>query len=437
MEYRGIVIVKIYPTLWWLGGLFLVAFVIILFILYFRGTFRDRIEYKLKNVPNPKDPRFPLALASLSNSVVTTGRSTSFWLESDAINAARLEAIKSAQRTIHFETFFMTPGRRANDFAAAISERSQAGVETQIIVDQYGAKTLPKRYWKRLRAAGVNICFFNDFNWKAPIDYFARSHRKLLLIDGNIALIGGAGISDYWDGIDKIADTGPWLDFEMRFEGEVVAALEGIFMQHWTYVNGTADLSCTNFNLKPASEPTILVTAGDDPSYRASAVKALFQTSIYSATKQVWISSPYFLPDSNLREAMIIAKNKGVDVRILTNGSQCDKKFVYYASCEMYGDLLAAGIEINEYQPSMMHAKALLLDNCWISIGSANFDPRSFFHNDELDVSTSDPQLVENIEQFFIKGFSKCKRVSINSWRNRPFWKRLLGRIVLFFQSQL
>ncbi len=429
--------IQLYPVFRWLGVAALVIVGVVVFILYFRGTFRDRVEYKIKNVPAPRDPRFPLALASLSNSVTTSGRLTGFWVESEAINAARLAAIRSAQHAIHFETFFMTPGRRVNDLADALIERAQAGVEVEIVVDQYGAKKLSRRYWHRLRAAGINIHFYNDFNWKAPVDYFARTHRKLLLIDGKVGLIGGAGISDYWDGVDKIQDTGPWYDFEMRWEGEVVAALEGIFMQHWTYVRGTANLDPQIFNPLPNDDATVLVTAGDDPSYRASSVRALFQVSISAAKQRIWIASPYFVPDENLQRELVSAKNNGIDVRILTNGSQCDKKFVYYASCELYGDLLKAGVKIYEYQPSMMHAKALLLDNDWVSSGSANFDPRSFFHNDELDISSADKQLVQNIEQFFLQGFAKSEQIDRTQWRKRPIWQRIAGRVVLFFQWQL
>ncbi len=428
---------QIYTVLAWISGGFAAVVAVILVILYFRGTFRDRIEYKAKNVPSPTDPRFSLALASLSNSVVTSGHSTDFWIESDAINAARIEAIKSAQRVIHFETFFMTPGRRANDFAAAIAQQAQAGVAVQLIVDRYGSKTIPQRYWRRLKAAGVEVRFFNAFNWRAPVDYFARSHRKLLIVDGKFALIGGAGISDYWDGLDNISNTGPWYDFELRLEGEVVAVLEGMFMQHWAYARGTADLSSTISDCERSSDPTILVTAGDDPSYKSSSIKALFQTSIFAAKQRIWIASPYLLPDGSLRAALVTAKKNGVDVRILTNGIQSDKKFVYYASCELYCDLLAAGIEIYEYQPSMMHAKALLLDDRWVSTGSANFDPRSLFHNDELDISTTQLQLIKNIEKLFTNGFSKSKLISLADWRQRPTWQRILARIVLFFQSQL
>ncbi|MGF1673860.1 MAG: phosphatidylserine/phosphatidylglycerophosphate/cardiolipin synthase family protein [Rivularia sp. (in: cyanobacteria)] len=423
--------------LWWIGGIIFGGIVAILLIFYFRGTFRQRIAYRFTNVPQPQDQRFPLALASLSNSVQTTGKCTDFWLEAASIFTARQQAINNAEYSIHFETFIITPGKRANDFAAAIAERAAAGVEVKLIVDHYGTKGLPQKYWRRLQAAGVDIKFFNSFNPRAPIDYLARTHRKLLIIDGKTALIGGAGISDFWDGQDDIKNTEPWYDFEMRFQGAVVAVLEGMFMQHWAYLQGIADLDTRIFNPQPADDSQILVTAGDDPSYRASSVKALFQTSIYAATKRLWISSPYFIPDDNLKQALIAAKKRGVEVRILTNGSKSDKKFVYYAACEQYRAFLSAGIEINEYQPSMLHAKALLVDDCWISTGSANFDSRSFFHNDELDVSTSQPELVKNIEHLFLLGFSRCKQMNIARWKKRPIWQSLVGRAVLFFQSQL
>ena len=208
-------------------------------------------------------------------------------------------------------------------------------------------------------------------------------------------------------------------------------------MQHWTYVHGTADLSTTIARTGASSDPIMLVTAGDDPSYRSASVKALFQFSIHAARQRLWIASPYFLADKNIRIALVDAKKRGVDVKILTNGIRSDKRFVYFASCEQYRDLLNAGVEIYEYQPSMMHAKALLLDNRWIGTGSANFDPRSFFHNDELDISTSEIRLVKRIEQLLEEGFAKSKQVSPNEWKKRPLWQRALAKVVLFFESQL
>ncbi|MBW4649893.1 MAG: phosphatidylserine/phosphatidylglycerophosphate/cardiolipin synthase family protein [Kastovskya adunca ATA6-11-RM4] len=421
----------------WLGIAIVVIVVVIFFALYFLGTFRERIKYRAKNVPAPNEPRFPLALASLSNSLTTTGVTTGFWVEADELQSARLEAIASAKRTIHFETFFMTPGRRANDFAAAIAERAAAGVDVQLIVDSYGVKEISKKYWSRLQKAGVEVHFFNSFDWKAPTTYAGRTHRKLLLIDGEVGLIGGAGISDYWDGLDKIGDTAPWFDFEFRVEGTVVAVLEGVFMQHWTLTGGTADFGKHIFNPERAEEELMLVTPGDDPSYRSSSVRALFQGGILASRKRVWLASPYFLPDRKSRQELINTHNTGVEVRILTTGSRSDKKFVYYASTELYGELLKAGIEIYEYQPSMLHAKILLIDDLWVSTGSANFDPRSFFHNDELDISTADQVIVENIQHFFELGLSRSKRVNLADWRKRSWRDRLVGRLVLFFQWQL
>jgi cardiolipin synthase len=421
----------------WLCGIIFFTSLFLLIVFYFQGAFRDYIDYRAINVPSPNERRFAVALGSLSNSLGTTGRVTDFWFEANEVQPARLEAIRAAKRCIHFETFFMTPGHRANDFAEALAERAAAGVEVQLVVDHHGTKKLPDKYWKRLKAAGVEVRFFKPFSWKAPFDYAGRTHRKLLLIDGKVGLIGGAGISDFWDGQKKFGDTAPWFDFEFSLEGAVVSILEGMFMQHWTSAGGTVDLSVKNFDPSPPVDPMILVTPGEDPSYRSSSMRALFTTAILAAREYVWISSPYFLPDHQSRQALITAKKRGIDVRILTCGPHNDKKLVYYASIELYGELLKAGIKIHEHQPSMLHAKCLLIDNQWVSTGSANFDPRSFFHNDELDISTAEPQMLQRIEKLFRTGFERSKLVSITDWNTRRLWKRIIGRLVLFVQSQL
>lgn len=421
----------------WIGALILIIGFILIVVFYFRGAFRDFIDYRAINVPKPDENRFPLVLGSFSNSLSTRGRITGFWFEANEIQPTRLEVIQRAQRSIHFETFFMTPGRRANDFAAALAERAAAGVEVQLVIDHYGTKKLPKKYWKRLEAAGVKVRFFKPFSWKAPFDYAGRTHRKLLLIDGEVALIGGAGISDFWDGQKKFDDTAPWFDFEFRLEGAVVSVLEGMFMQHWAFAGGTVDLCAENFHPNSSNDPLILVTPGEDPSFRSSSIRSVFTTSILAAEERVWISSPYFLPDHQSSQALITAKKRGTDVRILTCGPRNDKKSVYYASVELFGDLLKAGIQIYEHQPSMLHAKSILIDDKWVSSGSANFDPRSFFHNDELNISTSDLQLVQHIENLFLTGFDRSKLVSMTDWRSRSLWQRMVGRLVLFLQSQL
>jgi len=418
------------------------AILLLLLILYLRGTFRDPIEYRMKGFPDPmkgflnlEDPQLAL-ISGLSNSLITQGRLTGFWSQPAEIYAARLAAIRKAQDVIYFETFFMTPGYRPQELAEALIERAQAGVKIQFLADSFGALSLPQRYWKQLQAAGVEIRFYEKFKWKRPLDYISRTHRKLLIIDRKWVLTGGTGVSDHWDGVSKTGNTPPWLDTEIQLEGPIVRTLEGIFLQHWLEAGGVGELLPQPFDCSALENSTILVTPSDSPRHNSS-ICTLFYTSILAAKERIWIASPYFLPETNSRRALIRAQRQGLDVRILTVGPHNDKKWVYYAVRERYGDLLTAEIPIYEYQPSMMHAKMFLIDDHWVITGSANFDPRSLFHNDELNFSMSEPQFATAVELFFIDSFSKSKRVNLFEWQNRPLWQRLTSQLPLFFQWQL
>ena len=425
---------------WWLFIALLILSLIIFVGFYLRGAFRNRVKYQVKHAPDPKDGHFALTLASITNSFITNGVVTDFWNEAGAIQQARLDAISKARHTIDFETFFMTPGKRADDFAAAITERASMGIEVRLIVDSYGTKDIPKQYWERFKRSGMEISFFNSFNWKAPLDYAGRTHRKLLIIDSKFSLVGGAGISDLWDGTQKDDNTQPWLDVEMRIEGEIVSILEGVFSQHWTFGDGIADLSREKLdrNREDREQHLMLVIPGANPKIRFSPIRAFKYNSIIAARKRIWLASPYFLPDENSIDLLVAAKQNGLDVRILTTSERSDKKPVYYASYEHYGKLLKGGVEIYEYQPSMTHAKLLLIDDIWGTTGSANFDPRSFCHNEELDICSAQPLLVEGIKDTFEKGFARSKQVTYQEWLQRSLIKhRLLGNMVDFFQWQL
>ncbi|WP_019503498.1 phosphatidylserine/phosphatidylglycerophosphate/cardiolipin synthase family protein [Pleurocapsa sp. PCC 7319] len=430
----------IQSVLWWLFVALLIFSLIIFIGFYLRGAFRDRLKYQVKHAPHPEEESFALTLASITNSFITKGIVTDFWNEAGAIQESRLNAISQAQQTIDFETFFMTPGKRADDFAAAITERASAGVKVRLVVDSYGTKDISKQYWERLKRSGIAISFFNSFNWKAPLDYAGRTHRKLLIIDSKFALVGGAGISDLWDGTEKDDDTQPWLDVEMRLEGEIVSILEGVFSQHWTFGNGVADLSREKLDNSKSDRENhlMLVIPGANPKIQFSPIRAFKYNSIIAARKRIWLASPYFLPDNNSIDLLIAAKQNGLDVRILTTSKRSDKKPVYYASYEHYGRLLKGDVQIHEYQPSMTHAKLLLIDDRWATTGSANFDPRSFCHNDELDICSAQPELVKGIKSTFEKGFAQSKLVTYTDWKQRSLIKhRILGNIVDFFQWQL
>ncbi len=429
--------IKKHKLRWTLGGGLISLVLFPFFYLYLRGTFQESTEYELTNIPGVEDPTFPLAVAGLSGALPAQGSITGFWVGAEDIYTTRLEAIREAQDSILFETFYMTPGRRADDFAATLAEQAQAGVLIRMIVDDYGTSDMPKEYWQRLESLGIEVRRFSEFDWRAPLTYNSRTHRKLLIIDGERAYIGGAGVSDSWDGDPDIEDRAPWLDYEVRYEGEVVNLLIGKFFQNWAYEGGTIDLSEPSLSLTTIGDGFPMYILDDTSTLNQSAMGMLFQIGFSAAQERIWIGSPYFIPEGNTRQSLLQARKRGIDVRVLTMSQRNDKPIVYQASRVLYGDLLAAGVQICEYQPSMMHAKATLIDNGWASTGSANFDPRSYFHNDELNVSSSHPQLIENVENVFKEAFAESECLSYEQWQERPLTEKLVGQFGLIFKNLL
>ncbi len=421
------------PWLWGLLGLVGLGLGIGGF-LYLRGIFRVESDYAIANVPAFDDPKFDLSLVGLTNSTATTGRLTGFWDNVDDVYAAREAAIAGAEQLIQYETYFMTPGRRADAFAEAVSERALAGVRVQLLLDDYGTEAMPAEYWERLRNLGIEIQFFREPDWRRPLEYNSRSHRKLLIIDGEQVLMGGAGVSDYWDGTEFDHDTAPWLDFELAYEGEVVNLLQGKFLQNWAYSGGQLNLGTQIQPVQSQGETPLYIT-DDTSTLNESLIRMLMQLSMLSAQERLWIGSPYFVPDGNTTRALLTAQKNGVDVRVLTMGDATDKGMVHRVSRELYGSLLEAGITICEYQPSMMHAKFVLVDEAWVSTGSANFDPRSYFHNDELNISGDYPELAGEIEQFFTDALADSNCLTYADWQDRPWLETLKGRVALLFKN--
>jgi cardiolipin synthase A/B len=416
--------------------LFAVVATALWLIFYLRGGFEPQVYYRFDRRLPLDHPSFLTILMGFSKSLATQGRITGFWTKPSQIYATRLAAIQKAQRIIQFETFFMTPGKRAREFEESLIERSHHGVQIQVLADHAGTRQMPSTYWKRLQTAGVEVRFFHPPMLRVPLKYFSRTHRKLLIIDEAVAFIGGMGISDHWDGNPKIGDRAPWLDCEMQLDHAIVPTLIGIFLRHWLYAGGKASIG----NLPPLSTTAkthpMLVTASDADS-KVSPVDTFIWFSLQAAQQRILIASPYFILDHNTRNALIHAKQRGIEVQVLTTSTCNDKPLVYYAVRECYQELLITGVAIHEYQPSMMHAKVMLVDQDWIYLGSANFDPRSFFHNDELNLAWFDPDFAPIVEQFFLEAFSRSDRTELSSWRKRPWWQKLLGQFVLFLRWQL
>ncbi len=424
------------PVAWWILAVVPLLLLLAAGSLYLSGAFRAAPDYAIAHVPTLQDPRFALSLEGLANSADTTGRLVGFWPTVDEIYAARAAAIAQAQHLIQYETYYMTPGRRADAFAESITDRALAGVKIQLLLDHQGTSKMPKIYWRRLRNVGIELQFFREPNWRAPLEYNARSHRKLLILDGERVYIGGAGISDCWDGTEFAHDTCGWVDFELAYEGEVVSLLQGKFMQNWASTGGNIDLKEGLHAVKKAGTTALFIT-DNSSTLNESSIRLLMQMQMLTAQRRLWIGSPYFVPDQNTTDCLIQACQRGVDVRVLTMGAATDKLMVHLASRELYGPLLRAGVKICEHQPSMMHAKFVLVDDDWVSTGSANFDPRSYFHNDELNISGAYPELAQKVEQFFLDALDNSLCLSYGEWQNRPRAEKLQGQMALLFKNLL
>ena len=383
---------------------------------------------RMANLPRPDAPGFAPTVASLSSSLMARGRTTGFWYRVDEIYAARLAAVRSAKRTVHFETYFMTPGKRADAFAQALMERARAGVRVCFIADAQGTLGMPRAYWKRLRVAGVEVRFYNPWDPLQPWRYNTRTHRKILTVDGEVALTGGTGVSDHWDG----PPGGPWSDAEVRLEGPVVAAFEGVFAQHWTAVGGVADLGPEVFQPEEDHGVRMLVTPSG-PQNLGSPLRTLYHMSLRAARQRIWIASPYFLPTRSESAALARARKRGLDVRVLSVGPVNDQPLTRLAVQEHACDLVAAGVKVLEYQPAMMHAKVMLIDDRWVVTGSANFDPRSFFHNDELTVASNDPRLAAFAAAYFEDAFARSKPLGAAELAGRDAWSTAQGRAIRAF----
>lgn len=417
----------------WIAGIFGVMLLLTLFVFYLRGTFRGRYFYHFENTPAADDPRFLRVLPGVSDSIDAPGRVTGFYATPGEIYRARLEALAAATESIYFETYYMTPGRRADDLAEVLLARARAGVIVRFIADAQGAAYVTPAYWGRLRTGGVDVRFYNRFEWFAPAEYLSRTHRKLLVVDGRIAMVGGTGVSDEWDGTPQ--DNAPWADVEVKLEGLVVDRLCGTFLRQWAAVGGAIDFACAAAVAKEGDGP-VLVTTGNYVS-GVSPLGVLYQTCMAAARERLWVASPYFLPDTTTRQALVRAAARGVDVRVLTMGPRNDRMFVYHASRELYGQLLRGGVRVFEYQPSLMHGKALIVDNAWATLGSANLDPMSFFSNAELNVSAGDRALLDPLHRWFVARMAESLEVTRNEWEIRPWWSWAHGKFWLRFRRVL
>jgi len=325
---------------------------------------------------------------------------------------AYLQSIRRAKYAINLEFYEFCEGQVADEILATLTERAEAGVEVRIIVDALGSFTTRSAYFDRLRAAGGQMCWYHPVRWNTWPKVNNRTHRKLLIIDGETGFIGGAGIADRWLYSTPLVPV--WRDTVFCVEGEAVAGLISAFCENWLESSGEILSSSKQFGFRPTREGAESFVVSSTPHGGGTQARILFQALINSARRTIRITTPYFLPDRSARQALIEAIERGVTVQILTAGPFIDHKIIRTLSHRSVRHLLQAGAEIYEYGPSMIHAKLMTVDGLWNVVGSTNFDHRSFALNDEVNLAVLDRQLAATIESDFFEDLEQCRRLNLS-----------------------
>jgi len=346
---------------------------------------------------------------------------------------AELEAIRGAERSVNLEAYILQKGEIGQRFVTALTERSQAGVTVNVVLDGVGSAGVGKNFFSDLKKAGGNVVWYNGMKWNKLPHFNNRTHRELLVVDGRTAFIGGAGVADHWF---KDKSKHPrWRDTMVKVEGDAVPHLQATFAENWLESCGEVLFGPDHFVRQECERQGDVLIVNSTPSGGgATRARMLFQVLLASATKTIHITTPYFLPDRSVIDELVrAARERNVEVVVLVPGKRSDHMLTRSSSRHAYGKLLKAGASIHEYEPSMIHAKILLIDSIWGVVGSTNFDNRSFGINDEVNLAARDPDFTQRLQQDFAKDLACSRKVTYQEWKRRPVLERapeLLGWVL-------
>jgi cardiolipin synthase len=402
--------------------LIITVFVVLGLVAALLALAQDQITLKIESAYAAEDPMFPGYVAALLGPHPTGGNSYTVLTNGDQIFPAMLDAVNTAQRRISFETYIYNEGVIGQQFTDAFIAARKRGVLVQLVVDAMGSNKIPKAWHDNMRAAGVKLGEFGQAKWYALEELNYRTHRKILVVDGRVGFTGGVGLDDQWQG--NAQDKEHWRDTMVRIEGPVVRLIEGAFNENFVETLGPVTPIVDPPAQVPAEPRDTAIMLRSSPTGGANDLKRLYLLTIAAARRTLDISTPYFVTDESSEWALAEARRRGVRVRILVEGDLTDAMPVKYASRQSYDGLMSQGIEIYEYQPTMMHVKAMVVDGIWSIVGSANFDNRSLELNDEMNVAVSDPGLAARLLQDFEQDVRASKKLDLATWRQRSFLQK-------------
>jgi cardiolipin synthase len=376
--------------------------------------------------PAIADSLFSRSIELYTGTHIDPGNKVQILLNGDGTYPQLWKDIASAQRTITVQMYYSQPGAVADTMAKYLIEKSRQKVRVLLLLDAFGSQPLKREWLRRVKASGVEVVWLRPLRWYSLQKAAQRSHVRVVVVDGRIGYTGGFGLADYWLGDGHHEDQ--WRETNVRFEGPTVAALQATFAAGWAEATGEL-LTGDMFFPKTSFAEVGNVKAGlmhSVPSMGSTPAERFLALSIAGARKSLYISNSYFVPGESFMQLLLAAQRRGVDVRVLTVSKKTDVKTTWYAGRTYYEKLLEGGVKIYEYQPTMMHAKSMVVDGIWSYIGSMNFDNRSLSFNDESLLVALDPEVGAQMNSIFMDDIKSSQEMKLDEFRKRPLSNKIL-----------
>ena len=406
----------------------------VLLVINFMGG-EKKIERRLTRVHGVENVQFPHELGAMLGPAMIGGNRVQVLKNGDQIFPPMLNAIRGAQTTITFESYIYWSGDIGREFSEALSERARSGVKVHVLLDWVGSAKMDDSLMQAMVDAGVQIRKFHPPHWSHLGRLNNRTHRKILVTDGRTAFTGGVGIAPHWTG--NAQDPDHWRDTHFQVEGPVVAQMQSVFLDNWIKATGDVLHGPNYFPVIAPVGTQVAQMFSSSPTGGSESMQLMYLLAITAATRSIDLSASYFVPDELMLRTLIEAVKRGVKVRIIVPGEHIDSDTVRSASRAMWGGLLSAGVVIAEYRPTMFHCKVMIVDQLLVSVGSTNFDNRSFRLNDEATLNVMDSAFAVQQTQIFEDDMKLSRQITFAEWSNRPLREKLGERLASLLRSQL
>ncbi len=398
------------------------------------GHGEKEIRYEVTHRFSVEDPQFLRSMGQLLGPAILPGNRVTAFQNGDQIFPAMLEAIKGARESVTFETYIYWSGDIGQQFSDALCERAQAGVKVHVLLDWLGTGKIDARFLAAMKAAGVELERYHPLHWFDWSRVNNRTHRKLLLVDGLVGFTGGVGIADAWKGNGTEKDH--WRDSHYKIEGPAVAQMQAAFGDNWIKTRAKVLFGHAYFPELTQIGRSRAQVFKSSPDEGSESVRLMYLLSIASATKSIRLQAAYFVPDDLAIDTLITARKRGVKIEIIVPGPQTDSEIVQGASRSRWPALLDAGVLIYEFQPTLFHLKVLIVDDIWVSVGSTNFDNRSFRLNAEVNLNVYDAQFAAEQTAVFESDKNLSRLMTREDFKRRSMLGKAFDSVMGLFRQQ-